>query len=738
MYVGGLCSMAITDRICPIISSVSTRAYNLDFFYRNSIQRSTSVAYGPRLRGKVKGTVNPYSFSEAAQPEVRKSLNDFFVEAGDFLSTDGGPPRWFSPLECGARAPGSPLLLYLPGIDGTGLGLIRHHRRLGEIFDIWCLHFPVSDRTPSRDIVKLIERTVRSEYHRFPNRPIYIVGESIGACLALDVAASNPDIDLVLILANPVTRFNNFILQPLSGLLEFLPDQVPILIEENFGFKHGYPLATVLETILNGADVAQIGRGIFGDFFATSANLSTLIRILPKGTLLWKLHLLKSASASINSHMYTVKAQTLILLSGRDQWLLNKEDIERLLCTLPKCEVRRFKNNGQFLFLEDGVDLVTIIKFAYFYRRGKTLDYISDYIMPTPFEFKEFEESQKLVTAAISPAFFSTLENGTIVRSLAGIPSEGPVIYVGNHMLLGIELLQLAIHLLKEKNIMLRGLAHPMMFSKTVGSKLPDMQMFDSVRIGGAVPVSSLNFYKLLRSKAHVLLYPGGVREALHRKVMLCIFIIWRPSCQICGYSHFLQGEEYKLFWPQHSEFVRIASKFGAKIIPFGVVGEDDLCQMVLDYNDQMKIPFIKNFIQEITQDATKLRNGEEGELGNQDLHVPGIIPKIPGRLYVHFGKPIETEGKRKELNDKERAHDVYLQVKSEVERCMTYLKIQRESDHYRNIFPRFLFSASHGFSSQIPTFDLYQAFENYGGEDESKTSQRGKVCYEMLISLVN
>lgn len=53
------------------------------------------------------------------------------------------------------------------------------------------------------DIVKLIERTVRSEYYRFPNRPIYIVGESIGACLALDVAASNPDIDLILILANP-------------------------------------------------------------------------------------------------------------------------------------------------------------------------------------------------------------------------------------------------------------------------------------------------------------------------------------------------------------------------------------------------------------------------------------------------------------------------------------------------------------------------------------------------------
>lgn len=39
----------------------------------------------------------------------------------------------------------------------------------------------------------------------------------------------------------------------------------------------GYPLATILETILNGADVAQIGRGIFGDFFATSANLSVIL-----------------------------------------------------------------------------------------------------------------------------------------------------------------------------------------------------------------------------------------------------------------------------------------------------------------------------------------------------------------------------------------------------------------------------------------------------------------------------
>lgn len=43
-----------------------------------------------------------------------------------------------------------------------------------------------------------------------------------------------------------------------------------------------------------------------------------------------------------------------------------------------------------------------------------------------------------------------------------------------------------------------------------------------------------------------------------------------------------VQGEEYKLFWPEQSEFVRIAARFGAKIIPFGVVGEDDFGQVSL------------------------------------------------------------------------------------------------------------------------------------------------------------
>lgn len=49
----------------------------------------------------------------------------------------------------------------------------------------------------------LVQRVIRSEHDRAARKPIYLVGEFIGASLALVVAAQNPDIDLVLILANP-------------------------------------------------------------------------------------------------------------------------------------------------------------------------------------------------------------------------------------------------------------------------------------------------------------------------------------------------------------------------------------------------------------------------------------------------------------------------------------------------------------------------------------------------------
>jgi pimeloyl-ACP methyl ester carboxylesterase len=48
-----------------------------------------------------------------------------------------------------------------------------------------------------------MEESVKYEHNLSPNRPIYIIGDSFGGCLALSLASRNPEIDLVLILVNP-------------------------------------------------------------------------------------------------------------------------------------------------------------------------------------------------------------------------------------------------------------------------------------------------------------------------------------------------------------------------------------------------------------------------------------------------------------------------------------------------------------------------------------------------------
>ncbi|XP_020227392.1 acyltransferase-like protein At3g26840, chloroplastic [Cajanus cajan] len=609
---------------------------------------------------------------------------EYLEQSKEFIKADGGTPRWFSPLECASRMENSPLLLFLPGIDGVGLGLILHHQKLGRIFDIWCLHIPVADRTPFTDLVKIVETTVKSEYQRSPNRPIYLVGESLGACLALAVSALNPDIDLVLILANPATSFSRSNLQLLTPLLDALPDPLSPSLPNILKLTAGESLRTVLDNVVQGLPLQNIAGDLAKDFTTFSLSLPVLADILPKETLLWKLKLLKSASAYAHSRLYAIKAQTLILSSGNDQLLPSQQEGERLLKLLPKCELRKFDDSGHFLFLEGSIDLVTIIKGTSYYRRGKYHDYASDFLPPTPDEARKIIESYSLLNLVTSPVTLSTLEDGTIVKGLAGIPSDGPVLFVGYHMLMGLEKIHLCSQIFLERNILVRAIAHPMFFMRSKNGKFPDISYFDRYRSMGAVPVTPINLFKLFSSKSHVLLYPGGIREAFHKK-----------------------GEEYKLFWPEQSEFVRMAARFGAKIVPFGAVGEDDLGQVVFDYDDLVKIPYFRSEIESLTNEATQFRSDVGGEVANQQVHLPVILPKVPGRFYFYFGKPLETEGRKQELRDREKSRELYLLVKSEVERCIAYLKVKREKDPYRGIGPRLLYQATHGFESEVPTFEI-------------------------------
>ena len=99
---------------------------------RNETKRTTSSGENGIFKEKIKEEAregvsgekpkNPYDLererNESEEDTSRKSLKDYFEESKDLIGSEGGgsgPPRWFSPLDCGSRLDNSPLLLYLPG-----------------------------------------------------------------------------------------------------------------------------------------------------------------------------------------------------------------------------------------------------------------------------------------------------------------------------------------------------------------------------------------------------------------------------------------------------------------------------------------------------------------------------------------------------------------------------------------------------------------------------------------------
>lgn len=74
----------------------------------------------PRLQRKKTGLEGEKSLQEVLGLLYddgcgNESVIDFLDAAKGLIRPDGGPPRWFCPVECGRPVKGSPVLLYLPG-----------------------------------------------------------------------------------------------------------------------------------------------------------------------------------------------------------------------------------------------------------------------------------------------------------------------------------------------------------------------------------------------------------------------------------------------------------------------------------------------------------------------------------------------------------------------------------------------------------------------------------------------
>ena len=118
-----------------------------------------------------------------------------------------------------------------------------------------------------------------------------------------------------------------------------------------------------------------------------------------------------------------------------------------------------------------------------------------------------------------------------MVEGLDGLPDSRPLLIVGNHTLMALDMNFLVHKLLMDRDFLVRGLAHPIVMSEAVNVvKRPDddqlgilgdflVSLFNPrdayklYHLFGAVPVSAKNMHTLLSLGERILLYPGGAVE---------------------------------------------------------------------------------------------------------------------------------------------------------------------------------------------------------------------------------
>ena len=397
---------------------------------------------------------------------------------------------------------------------------------------------------------------------------------------------------------------------------------------------------------------------------------------------------------------------------------------------MPNCTSVIVKGSGHFLF-DDRFNLTKAILKAPFMvdkeeqKKKKPYDPIKDWKPPSTTVMEQtLNSTVNTFRSLTSPVFFSTSPSGERKLGLGFVPNDNkykyddgtntdnnnddckPLLFIANHQLLGLDLGMIIAQLIEERGINARGLAHPIVFQGGNGAGIGPTIVgdddegesnierrdrdglitdVDAVPGGqfqtfGAVMVTPRNYYRLMESGQVGLLFPGGVREVFHGK-----------------------DEAYELFWPEKVDFVRVAARFNATIVPISAVGAADSANILLDAPDVLNLPF---GLGERAANSSKNAISARFDMGDSEelFQPPIVVPKpLPARHYFIFGKAFDTTSVGHK--DKEGCAKVYTDVKAELRRGLDDLLVAREKDPYKNTVSRLAYENLLGKSA--PTFPV-------------------------------
>eukprot|EP01023_Acetabularia_acetabulum_P044134 TRINITY_DN4423_c0_g2_i2.p1 TRINITY_DN4423_c0_g2~~TRINITY_DN4423_c0_g2_i2.p1 ORF type:complete len:498 (-),score=47.09 TRINITY_DN4423_c0_g2_i2:914-2407(-) len=329
--------------------------------YRRVIQMSSSNQFSKPTMGSSK-----HNRGITAQ-QLEQLYVDYQMSAPYKCQYEGGP-RFFSPLipwMCYENAQELPVMIFLPGIDGTGFGAFRQFCRLAQIFNLSILLTPTSDRTCFQDLIAIVKEYLELEAQSIStSRPIYLFGESFGAIMAMAVAVECRDIVDRLILVNPASGFPRTLWKQAAPILAMMPAQ----IYDYFPYFMMPLFANVAAVVSHRVDykstpqqqISQLLQGMVEQLPEADA----LQLLLPHDCLLWKIQQVDSGCQYMEQvgGYQNVLQRTLILTSDQDLIVPARQEGERLQNMLPRVTTVNLANRAHAVLLEAGVDLANIIK----------------------------------------------------------------------------------------------------------------------------------------------------------------------------------------------------------------------------------------------------------------------------------------------------------------------------------------------------------------------------------------
>lgn len=234
-----------------------------------------------------------------------------------------------------------PLLIFLPGMDETGMELMKvQTASLQQMFDIRCLVIP-SDNFATWDILthKTIE-LIRAEIGQ-NSRLVYLCAESFGSCIGLKVLESAPELCDRVILINSASSFKGVLLLNLGS---YLVRWTPHIL---------YDLASTL-SLLFLARITRLSPH-------ARAALQQAVSDAPKHTSVKRLELLRNFKLD-NTKLQQVTQPVLLIGSQRDRLLPSVREARRLAQIFPNTQIVTLPDSGHACLAETAIDLSAIVQ----------------------------------------------------------------------------------------------------------------------------------------------------------------------------------------------------------------------------------------------------------------------------------------------------------------------------------------------------------------------------------------